>query len=88
MAQHVPDLMEYVQTLPRNEAIAAYYRFGYTINEIVGFLGLRHDIALSARQVHRILRSMNLYRQNNQSPLEDIVVAVLHEISSTGENAG
>lgn len=88
MAVYTPTLLEHLETLSRNDAIAAYYHCGYTIKEIVGFLALRHGIALSERQIHRILRSMNLYRRNNQSPLEDIVRAVLEELSSSGENAG
>lgn len=88
MAEYTPALLEHLGTLSRNDAIAAYYHSGYTIKEIIGFLALRHNIALSERQVHRILRSMNLYRRNNQSPLEDIITAVLQELSNSGENSG
>lgn len=49
--------------LSRNEMIAVYYHSGYTIQEIIGFLASRHNIALSARQIHRVLREMNLTRR-------------------------
>jgi hypothetical protein len=70
--------------LNRNDLIALYYHNGYTAKEVVGFLACRHDIAVSERHVHRILRGMNLLRRTNESPLEEIVGAILQELSLTG----
>ena len=74
--------------LTRDDIVALYYHSGYTIKEVIGFLASRHDIALSERQVHRILRKMNLHRRDNQSSLEEVINAILHELSGTGQNVG
>lgn len=74
--------------LSRNEMIAVYYHSGYTIQEIIGFFASRLNTALSARQIHRVLREMNLTRRNNQPRLEDIVTAILHELSGSGGDIG
>lgn len=72
----------------RDEFIGLYYHAGYTINEIIGFLASRHNIAVSHSTVHRSLRRMNLYRRNNESSLENTVVAIQGELAGTGRNIG
>lgn len=84
----IRDLVVDGLTLTRNEIIAVYYHSGYTIPEIIGFLASQHNIALSERQVHRILRGMNLMRRSNQSPLGDIVTAIMQELSTSGGDTG
>ncbi|XP_069126482.1 uncharacterized protein [Argopecten irradians] len=74
--------------LNRDDLIAIYYHSGYTIKEIIGFMAVRHATAVSERQVHQILRRMNLHRRNNESSLEDIVRVILQELSNTGQNIG
>ena len=71
-----------------DDRIALYYTAGYTINEIRGFLAVQHGRALSERQIHYILRRQNLQRRNNNSDPEEIVRAILHELSGPGQNAG
>lgn len=71
-------------SLTRNETIAVYYHSGYKITEIIGFLASRHNIALSERQIHRILRGMNLIRRSNEASLEEITAAIIQELSTSG----
>ena len=72
----------------REDIIRFYYQSGYTIDEIIGFLALRHGIALSKRQLHRILRRMDLRRIQNESNLIDIVTAIASELSGSGRDIG
>lgn len=74
--------------LTRDDLIAVYYHAGYRITEIIGFLAYRHHIAISARQVHRILRRMGLSRRDRQSSLVDIVRAIIQELHGTSPNVG
>lgn len=76
------------QRLSRNELIGIYYQNGYGIREIIGFMTLRHDSPISERQVHRILRGMNLLRRGNESPLADIILAVSHELARQDQHIG
>lgn len=61
--------------------IAIYYHAGYTLREIIGFLATRHGIAFGERQVDRILREKQLRRRENQSSLEEIARAIIHELA-------
>lgn len=74
--------------LRRDDLLAVYYHLGYTVQEILGFLAVRHNIAVSERHAHRILRAMNLMRRNNHSTMMEIIVAIIHELSGTGQNIG
>lgn len=74
--------------LTRDDLIALYYHAGYTVQEVIGFLAVRHDIAVSERHIHRILRRMNLLRRNKESLLEDVVQAILLELSGSARNIG
>lgn len=74
--------------LERDDVIAIYYHAGYTMREIIGFLATRHGIAVSERQMHRILREKQLRRRGNQSSLEEIVRAILQELAGSSKNMG
>lgn len=76
------------QMVTRDDLIALYYHAGYSVNEIIGFLACHHSSAISERQVHRILRRMNIQRRNNESLLEDIVRAIILELNGSGGNVG
>lgn len=76
------------ERLTRNDLIGVYYLNGYGIREIVGFMAYRHNTPISDRQIHRILRSMNLLRRGNEAPIENIVQAVYHELNRQGQHIG
>ena len=92
MAMYTPALLARTelnrQQIERDDLVAIYYYMGYTVDEIVGFLALRHSIGISTRQVHRLLRNRNLRRRLRESNLEDIVRAVMIELSGSGTDIG
>lgn len=94
MSRHTytPALLQNLNTFganfERDDIIAIYYHAGYTVREIIGFLVTRHGIAIGERQVHRILREKQLKRRENQSSLEEIVRALLHELAGSSRNMG
>lgn len=94
MSRHTytPALLQNLKTFganfERDDIIAIYYHAGYTVREIIGFLVTRHGIAIGERQVHRILREKQLKRRENQSSLEEIVRALLHELAGSSRNMG
>jgi len=69
----------------RDNLIRSYFLQGFTNAEIVGFLALHHGIILSVRTVKRILKRLRLRRAkcNNESPLEEIVSAILEELENS-----
>ncbi|CAC5373473.1 unnamed protein product [Mytilus coruscus] len=71
--------------LDRDQFAALYYLAGNIIREIIGFLTVCHGVAISERQLHRILRRLNLVRRHNESPLEDIITAIQ---AGSGRNTG
>lgn len=72
----------------RCELIEDYFHLGLHYCEILEFLAKYHNIFLSLRQLHRILRSRGLKRANSCSPLADIVRALELEMKKTGESVG
>lgn len=65
--------------------IKKYHRKSYTYQVIVDMLSERHGIRISLRQLKRILVDLNLKRRNiPESPLEDILTAVLNELDEGG----
>lgn len=88
MDGYIGSALNHINGLIRDDLIALYYHAGYTIREIIGFLALRHGIAVSERHLHRILRQMDLRRRNNESSLDTIVRAILQELSGSGQHIG
>lgn len=86
---YTPTLLQNLNTFganfERDDIIAIYYHAGYTVGEIIV---TRHGIAIGERQVHRILREKQLKRRENQSSLEEIVRAILHELAGSSRNMG
>lgn len=69
----------------RESLISSYFLQVFTNAEIAGFLALQHGIILSVRTVKRILKRLRLRRAkcNNESPLEQIVAAILEELENS-----
>lgn len=71
------------------ELIRAYFWLNYTYKEIIGLLQKEHSIKIGLRTLQRIIHSMNLKRKNiKESPVEDLLAAVIIEKQSCGENLG
>ena len=71
--------------MDRDNLIRSYFLQGFTNAEIGGFLALQHGIILSVRTVKRILKRLRLRRagRNNESPLEQIVFAIVEELENS-----
>ena len=71
--------------LDREALIRNYFLQGFTNAEIVGFLALQHGHILSVRTLKRTLHRMRWKRatRDNESPLEQIVSAILDELENS-----
>ena len=69
----------------RDNLIRNYFLQGFTNAEIGGFLALQHGIILSVRTVKGILKRLTLSkaRRNSESPLEQIVFAIVEELENS-----
>lgn len=73
----------------REQLIERHFNEGYKHGEIIDILSSRHSISLSIRHLKRILQSAGLKRRNiPESPLEEIVAAVVEEIECSGSCLG
>ena len=79
----IADIMaDYPANLTRDELIRHYYfTLGYSYLEILRFLSAVHRIQLSIRQLHRILRSMQLKRRCLSVDWELAICAVQNQLS-------
>lgn len=81
--------MEYSDTplelvnLNREELIKVYFIRGLSYDEILNMLSRYHNIILSKRHLHRLLRNQNLSRRRNKSTLNDVIDALDHSLSET-----
>ena len=75
-------------TFNRDEVIATYFNLGLSYSEILAFLSCSHGVALSLRQLKRVLKSKGLCRRKNYSSLQKVVNAVKKEISGSGNSIG
>ena len=67
------------------EVIASYFNQGYTNSEIIGFLAMIHGVVIGLSTLKQWLRRLRLKRvqRANESPLEDIVSAILLEMDGS-----
>ena len=72
----------------RSELIEKYFLDGFTYEEITKMLYCRHSIGISARTLHRSLRTKGLYRRDFPSPLVDVITFIDNEITSSGCSIG
>lgn len=72
----------------RLQLIEHYFTQGYQGREIVALLGLCHNIFISIRHLKRLLRSLNLRRRTQESPVENIAMAMINELDRNGQNMG
>ena len=75
--------------MTRNEIIEYYYSLNYTHKEITSVLLSVHDIALSCRQIRRILRDRQCYRRKpTQSTYREAVIFVQKQLEESGKCLG
>ena len=68
--------------------IEVYFRQGYKYNEVLHMLSTYHDVNISIRQLHRILRKQGLYRKGKLSDLNQIITFVERQLRGSGECIG
>jgi hypothetical protein len=77
--------------MSRNELIVAYFDLGYSYKEIVAALALIHSVTISLRHLKRILSRLSKHRKlgiNGESPLEEVIEAMLTELRGSGKCLG
>ncbi|XP_015122918.1 uncharacterized protein LOC107045241 [Diachasma alloeum] len=75
--------------MSREQHIQNYFEEGYTYPEITSLLSKYHDIAISLRQLCRILKKMRLKRKNiTEDSLECICSAMIDELGASGSCLG
>lgn len=71
------------------EAIVYYFHKGFSYEDIKNLLNKNHGVITSESTIKRILSNLGLKRKNIvESPIEDIVHAILQELYSAGYNLG
>ncbi len=76
------------EQLSREDIISNYFYLGFTYLEILEFLLIYHNIKISIRQLHRILREMDLRRHQPNNNWTDIIDAIEEELSGSGRYLG
>ena len=57
----------------RERLVSSYFMLGLPYEDILAILATNHDVVISIRTLHRILRSLSCYRRLHASPLPSIV---------------
>ena len=77
-----------LQKLSRKDAIKKYFYDGYSYLEIIKFLSKYHDISISLRQLHRILRNMGLFRRKKHSNVNEIMFGLRYMLKDSSSSLG
>lgn len=72
----------------RQHLIRQYFDLGYTYKEIIMSLLCSHGIVLSLRHLKRLIRRMGLRRRRVDSPIADVIAAIIYEVNSSGRCLG
>jgi len=72
----------------RDDIARTYFRLGLTVDEILALLANNHNIVISKRTLHRVLRAQNLYRRHNASSLPEVVNFIQDLLRSSGSLHG
>ena len=64
--------------------VEQYFNSGYSYNEIIGVLRERHQVTVSIRQLHRILRRKGLYRKGHHSQTSEVIHFINEELLGSG----
>ena len=77
-----------LQNSSEEDVIKRYLYDGYSYCEILCFLAKYHNISISLRQLHRILRKYGLCRRKNYSSLNEIILALKMLFKESGSSLG
>ena len=61
---------------PINNVIQRYFEQGLQYSEIVDLINNNYNEALSLRQLHRILRQLNLYRRKHKTNINEVITSI------------
>ena len=71
-----------------NDLIQHYFQQGYYYSEILHTLFTLHGVAISLRQLQRILRRRELYRKGNSSNVNDVIEFIETELNGSSSKIG
>ena len=72
----------------REQLIQEYFFLGFSYIEILEFLLIYHNISISMRHLHRLLREMGLRRRLPNTKWNEIIYAIEKELAGPGRNLG
>ena len=72
-----------LQNHGREELIKQYFNRGFSYDEILKFLSSQHDIVLSKRHLHRLLRQEELFRRKNKSTIDEVMDQIEFLLANT-----
>lgn len=72
----------------KEDIIKNYFLAGFSYQEILVFLSEYHDIRLSLRRLHRILRSQSLYRRRRKAPINHVIDALKTRLEGADSSLG
>ena len=76
------------QNSSEEDVIKRYLCDGYSYSEILFFLAKYHNISISLRQLHRILRKYSLFGRKSYSSLNEIILALKMLLKESGSSLG
>lgn len=72
-----------LQNHRREELIKQYFNQGFSYDEILKFLSSQHDIILSQRHLHRLLRQEKIFRRKNKSTIDEVMDQIEFLLANT-----
>jgi len=72
----------------RDTIVQLYFRLGLPYSEITAMLAVNHDVIMSNRTLHRILRRSFCYRRGHQSDLLQVIDFIHHMLQQSGSLHG
>ena len=78
----------HLQQLSRKDAVKKYFFDSYSYLEIIKFLSKYHDISISLRQLHRILRNLGLFRRKQHSNVNGMLLVLRYLLKESSSSLG
>ena len=79
---------QHLQSDNHGEIVRTYFQAGLSYNEILEFLRSYHNINITVRQLHRILRKEALFRRKHKSSINDVIEAIQSLLKGPSSNHG
>ena len=73
----------HLQIISRKDAVKKYFYDVYSYLEIIRFLSKYHDISISLRQLHRILRKLGWFRRKQHSKVNEILLVLRYMLKNS-----